>query len=271
MTGKRHMSRKLLRVFFPMGILIITVLLLTGSASGNLIGNPGVNVGKKNLVVGFEYSYMSRELETMTYSNRYLLKATTGLSDWFDIYLTGGAADLKMNYYQNSSMGSTLYDYSSNASVGAGFGVRIQLMNFENRNTRVFIMGDVFGFRTNGEFIEDMGGGQQNVLQRETLWIDGRFALGITFGFEILELSFGAGAAGVQRRIDDVKITRTTLTSSEVLLARTEPFDYPKAAFGFIGLDFVLPLEYRLSFQIEGHNLEEGRISFAISQGLEKD
>ena len=271
MTEEHYISGKSVRIFILICVLIITAL-FSGSASGNLIGNPGMNVGKKNLVVGLEYSYMSRKLETMTYSNRYLLKATTGLSEWLDIYLTGGGADLSMDYYESKSkVNSTIYDYSSNASGGVGFGVRMRIMNFENRNTRVFIMGDIFGFRTNGEFIEDLGGGQQNVLQRDTIWIDGRCALGITFGFELVELSFGVGAAGVQRRMDDVKITRSALTSTKVPQARTEPLDYPKPAFGFIGFDFILPLEYRLSFQISGHNIDEGRFSFAISQGLEKD
>ena len=50
-----------------------------------------------------------------------------------------------------------------------------------------------------------------------------------------------------------------------------DSFENQSPVFGFFGLDFVLPYEYKISAQAGIRNIDEAEFSIALSQGLLKD
>ena len=85
-------------------VFCVIMICFPWSAGAELFNNPASNVGKKNLVVGAEFQSIRQEFEldeAKTFpvsSERIQLKVTAGLTDWFDIYIKGGGADLLLDY-----------------------------------------------------------------------------------------------------------------------------------------------------------------------------
>ena len=84
-------------------LIIAFIIGMPKVALSEMLGNPGTQVGEKNLFVGVEYSSTAQifDLDTEdldTISDKITLKVTTGLTEWLDIYFRAGGAKLKLDY-----------------------------------------------------------------------------------------------------------------------------------------------------------------------------
>lgn len=251
-----------------------------------MLGNPGAQVGEKNLFVGIEYSSSMQkyDLDTKdleTYSERISLKVTTGLTDWFDIYVRAGGANLKLDYKDNNYVykttgltkvwGNAAKNYETDFVPGFGAGTRIRLLNFVNSRTRVFIHGGGFFYKTSDDILWNLPDGSVITKERELKWADLFAGLGIAKRMDYINLSFGLGFSEVWWEISDENLEKIGTTTTKSQIPKRDSFEIKNPLFGFIGLDFILPYEYRISAQASIRNIDEAEFSIAISQGLEKE
>jgi len=253
--------------------LWIFLLVCPGILYADMLSNPGVQVGKKNLSVGLEYSTVMHtyDLDTDgldTTSDRISLKFTTGLTDWLDIFVKGGGANLILDYKQESN---ALKNYDSDFGVGFGAGARLRLMNFMDSQTRVFLQGGGFFFKTDGAIEWETDVLSSLKKERELEWADMYVGMGIAKRMDFIDLNFGVGFSQIYWRMQDTDVQLTGSAITRSLLPERDSFESLNPVFGFIGLDFVLPYEYRISAQAGIRNLDEAEFSIAISQGLERE
>jgi hypothetical protein len=253
-------------------LTLAVILVLPMAAWSQMAGNPMEQVGKRNLFVGLEYSTKVHEykLDTSaleTTRDIAAIKVTTGLSDWLDIYLKGGAAALTLDYVKESS---ALSNYESNYGAGFGGGVRMQLWDFVNSETRVFLQGDGFVFNSSDSIEWNRLDGSTFTKDRDITWADLSIVLGVTKRWDYVDLTIGAGFSSVWWEFEDVEITQSGSAVSIIPLAARNSFESKDPMFGVIGVDFILPFEYRLSVQTGVTDSEQASFSVAISQGLEQ-
>ena len=253
--------------------ILIIMIFVPGSLFAEILGNPGFQVGKKNLFIGLEYSSIMHiyDIDTNgldTFSERVSLKVTTGLADWLDIYIKGGGASLKLDYEKESN---ALKNFDSNMSVGFGAGARLRLLNFVDSGTRVFLQGGGFFFKADGDFQKQIDSYTIRTTDREIKWADIYAGLGIAKRMDFIDLHIGVGFSEIYWDYKDVIVDRTGTATSKLPGSERSSFESRSPIFGFIGLDFVLPYEYRISAQAGIRNIDEVEFNIAISQGLERD
>ncbi|MBN1294487.1 MAG: hypothetical protein JXB48_21800 [Candidatus Latescibacteria bacterium] len=250
------------------------MMCFTGLSRAELFNDPGTNIGKKNLVVGIEYSSFLKEYELdqtkefPTSSERILLKVTAGLTDWFDIYLKGGGASLLLDYKENYTNVQKNYDSDMEAGVGAG--ARLRLLNFPNSMTRVFVQGGGFYYKTK-DTIEWNYPDRTEITKREMKWADYYVGLGIAKQIDFVDLTFGVGYSQIQWWMKDTIETHQGTAVSWEKKPWRDSFETKNPVFGFLGFDFVLPYAYRFSAQAGIRNLDEAEFNISLSQGLQKD
>jgi hypothetical protein len=239
-----------------------------------LFTDPASNIGKKNLVVGAEYSSISStyDLDTSDLpitSQRALLKVTAGLADWLDIYFKGGGVSLLLDYKEIDD--TVVKNFNPNKmQPGFGAGTRIQIMNLVNSGTRVFFEGGGFFFKTNDN-IEWSYPGKAVENDREMRWLDLYAGVGVSRRIDFVDLNFGIGLSEIKWWMkDDVREKVGTVTST-VRSPWRDSFETRNPVLGFLGIDFVLPHEYRISAQAGIRNLDNAMVTVSVSQGLEKD
>jgi len=185
----------------PMKQTIASILaLLIGGAGlvhADMLGNPGMQVGVKNLFVGIEYStavqtldFDTTELDLTT--ERANLKVTTGLKNWFDIYLKVGGASLMQDYENNSysyrSLGYAISNYDSDMNVGFGGGGRLRLYNNVDTGLRLFVQGGGYYCTTEGEISWQKDALTTFTKDRETTWADVYVGAGIAKRMDFVDL-----------------------------------------------------------------------------------
>ena len=254
-------------------LTLAVILVLPMAAWSQMVGNPMQQVGKRNLFVGLEYSTRAHEYKVdatalETSRDMAAIKVTTGLTDWFDVFLKGGGASLKLDYEKESG---AIKNFESDYSGGFGGGGRLRLLNFVNTETRVFLQGEGFFFKASDTIEWNRLDGGTFIKDREITWADLSVALGVTKRWDYVDVTIGAGFADVWWEIDDVEITRSGTTVSNIPLATRDSFESKDPVFGFVGVDFILPYEYRLSLQAGVTDSDQTCFSLAISQGLEQD
>ncbi|MFC1541931.1 hypothetical protein ACFL50_05735 [Candidatus Latescibacterota bacterium] len=256
-------------------ILLLAVILcfLPHMIFAEMIGNPSEQVGKKNLFVGLEYTSILHnfDLDTTggvdTESERASLKVTTGLTDWFDIYLKAGGASLLIDYKKESN---AIKNFDSNMNIGFGGGGRLRLFNFIDSETRVFIQGGAFYFTSNDDIQWQENAITTRIRDRDIKWIDMYAAIGIVKRIDFIDLNCGLGFSQIKWWINDIETLKTGTATTSNTLDERDSFEAKSPLFGFVGIDFVLPYEYRISAQAGIRNIDEAEFSVAISQGLEQ-
>ena len=268
-----YLMKKILLVIL---ILIVFVPVVVGA---EILSNPGFQVGKKNLFVGIEYSHSLHEydLDTndlATTTERVSLKVTTGLSEWFDIFVKAGGSRLILDYENNNyvynNLGYASKNFDSDMNIGFGAGGRLRLLNFVDSRTRVYVQGGGYYVKNDGDI--EWHGIETFIKEREIKWADLYVGIGVAKRMDFVDLNFGVGFSEIKWWIKDTDVTkvggieRNRLTKDE-----RDSFESKAPVFGFIGLDFVLPYEYRISAQAGIRNMDDVEFSIAISQGLERD
>ncbi len=254
-------------------VLTLAALLgLPAVAWSQMMGNPMEQVAKRNLFVGIEYSTLIHvyDLDTEgidTTTDIAGLKVTTGITDWLDVFVRAGGARLTLDYEQ---LGWT-DNFESDYSAGFGGGGRLRLFNFVNAETQVFLQGDGFVFRASDTFERERPDGSTQVRDREVTWSNLSLGLGLTKRWDYVDITVGATLTEVWWELNDVEITRFGSATGRVPLDTRDSFETNSPLAGFIGLDCVLPYEYRLSLQGGITDMDNLRFGAAISQGLEKD
>jgi hypothetical protein len=253
-------------------IILIFIFSSAGFVQADMLGNPGVMVGKKNLFVGAEYSSILHEykLDTKgidTSSERVNLKVTTGVTDWLDIFVKGGGANLTLDYKAESN---AIKNFDSDFGAGFGGGVRVRLLNFVDSGTRMFFHGGGYFFKADDNIIWQSDVTKTVSTDREIKWADMYASLGIAKRIDFIDLNFGVGFSEIKWWINDVEKTKTGSAESKLTIPERKSFESRSPVFGFVGIDFVLPYEYRISAQAGIRNVDEAEFSVAISQGLER-
>ena len=281
MGQTRKKIRALLQVF-PKGkklmkniiaAFFILMIFYPGILSADMLSNPGVQVGKKNLFVGIEYSQIMHEYELdtdglETLSERVSLKVTTGLNDWLDIFVKAGGASLMLDYKEESG---AVKNYDSNMQAGLGAGARLRLFDFEDSRTRIFLQGGGFFFKTNDDIQWQRDALTTFTIDRDVKWLDMYAGMGIAKRMDYVDLNIGVGFSQIKWWVQDVEMTKIGNAVTSSTKPERNSFERLNPIYGFIGLDFVLPYEYRISAQVGIRNMDEAEFSIAISQGLEKD
>lgn len=254
--------------------LLILYVFLPNMIFADMLGNPNEQVGKRNLFVGVEYSSSIHiyDLDTVdgleTSSERVTLKVTTGLSDRIDIFLKAGGSNLMLDYKKERN---AIKNFDSDMSVGFGGGTRIRLLNFVDSGTRVFFQGGGFFFTANDNFQWQKNIQTTTDVQREIKWLELYASMGIVKRMDFIDLNFGVGFSDLKWWINDVEIDKVGSIENRIVKPERDSFEIKNPFFGFIGLDFILPYEYRISAQAGIRNLDEAEFSVAISQGLQRD
>ena len=251
--------------------LLILIVFNSNPLNADMLGNPGAQVGEKNLFVGLEYSSIMHEYELDTSgldtsSERFSLKVTTGLTEWLDIYLKAGGAALKLDYTKESN---AMKNFDSDMSVGFGAGARLRLLNFVDSGTRVFIQGGGFFFKADDDIQWQVP--KLKTLEREIKWADLYTGIGIVKRMDFIDLTFGVGYSQVKWWINDVEKIKEGNSEVSFIIPERNSFESLNPVYGFIGLDFVLPHEYRISAQAGIRNMSEAEFSISLCQGIEKD
>lgn len=255
------------------GALLLT-LCATPALRAELFTNPAVNIGKKNLFVGAEYSSIMSEYNLDTRdlpiaSQRALLKVTAGLTDWLDIYVKGGGVSLLLDYKSLDDNVSSNFD-TGKMKPGFGAGTRIQLLNHEDSGTRVFLQGGGFFFANQGS-VEWNYPGKTVVKDRSMRWLDLNVGIGVSKRIDFIDLNAGVGFSEIKWWIKDNTKERIGTVTSTVHSPWRDSFETRNPILGFLGIDFVLPYEYRLSAQAGVRSMNAAEITLSVSQGLEKD
>ncbi len=266
--------------------VIVLLLFVSGAAYGEMFANPGSQVGYKNLYVGLEYSTVTQVYDIDTSdldlsSERAFLKVTTGLSDWFDIYFRAGGATLDMDYKKNNyiyktSTGSTRWgnaskNFESDYVPAFGAGARMRIMNFENSRTRVFVQGGGLMFKADDNITWDLDDGSMMTKNREMKFVDINVGAGLVKRLEYADLTIGAGFSEIWWEINDENLQKIGTATVRNQVPARDSFETKSPAYGFIGLDFILPREYRISLMANVKNADEAEFSVSLSQGLQRD
>ena len=250
------------------------LLALPIAVEAQFFTDPADNIGKKNLFVGAEYTSVTsmydldaRDLPIT--SRRALLKVTAGLSDRVDIYVKGGGVDLSLNYKEIDA--KAVKNFSPDKmKPGFGAGTRILLMNFVNSGTRVFFDGGGFYFNAN-DTVEWIYPGKTVTRDRKMRWLDLYAGVGVSRRIDFVDLNFGIGFSEIKWWMKDNVGEKVGTVTSTVSMPWRNSFETKAPVLGFIGIDFVLPHEYRLSAQAGVRNMDNAAITISICQGLEKD
>lgn len=260
-------------------MLLVLAAAAPGICRGDMLGNPGFQVGKKNLFVGAEYSKITHiyDLDTgdlETRSERVNLKVTTGLADWFDIYLKVGGSDLWLNYKENNYLGNNLgyasRNFDSEMQVGFGGGTRIRLLNFVDARTRVFVQGGGYYFTASDDIVWQSGA-SSFAKERDLRWLDMSAGMGIVKQLDIIDVSAGVGLQQIMWWMSDVDVVTSGSAQTRIVRPDRDSFEMKNPVFGFIGIDVILPQAYRLSAQAGISSMDDYEVSVAISQGLGRE
>jgi hypothetical protein len=253
---------------------------LPGLLCADMLGNPGNQVGRKNLVVGAEFSAITQTYDIDTTdldlaSERANLKVTTGLTDWLDVFVKVGAGDLIMKYKENNysynALGYAVSNYESDMNVGFGGGGRLRLINRVDSGFRIFVQGGAYYFKTNGEISWKTDAVTTFTKERDTKWLDLYAGIGAAKRIDYIDLHVGVGISQVHWWIQDTDVTKVGSSESRFIRPERDSWESMNPLFGFFGVDFVLPHEYRLSIQAGVRNMDNAEFSVAISQGLERE
>jgi hypothetical protein len=142
-------------------------------------------------------------------------------------------------------------------------------LNYVNSGTQVFLQGGGFFFKNTGT-IEKSNNITQTTTDRSIKWLDLNAGIGVSKRIDYAEFNFGIGLSDIKWWIDDTikqKIIGGGTASGQ---SKRDSFEVRNPLFGFFGVDFVLPLEYRLSAQVGIRSAKSAEFTVAISQGLEK-
>ncbi len=263
---------------FIIAPVIVFMLCCTGTVSADMFGNPAVQIGKKNLSVGLEYTYALQTLDFDTRtiditSQRANLKLTTGLTRWFDIFAkVGGASlmqDYENNYYAYQNLGYAISNYDSKMNIGFGGGGRLNLYTNVDSGLRFFVEGGGYYLRTEGTIVWQTNALTTFTKDRETRWADVYAGAGLAKRMDFVDLHLGFGVSQVEWWITDMDVKATGNTVNRFAQPERSSWELGNPLFGFVGIDFVLPLEYRFSVQAGVRTLDNAEFSIAISQGLE--
>lgn len=255
------------------------LLFAPAALEAQLFTDPSANIGKKNLFVGAEYSSITSKYDLDTgnlpvTSKRALLKVTAGLTDWLDVYVKGGGVSLMLDYKEIDD--KYVKNFNPNKmKPGFGAGTRIELMNFVNSGTRVFFEGGGFFFNTDDNiesiYSDNTGKTVQKSISRELRWLDIYTGLGVSRRIDFVDLNFGIGLSEIKWWMKDDVATKEGTSTSTVHTPWRNSFETKNPVLGFLGIDFVLPHEYRISAQAGIRNMDNAAVTVSVSQGLEKD
>ena len=146
----------------------------------------------------------------------------------------------------------------------------MRLLDFVDSGITVFVQGGTYIFKSSDSIDWYNTDGSTLSRKRDITWADIHVGLGMTKRMDYINLNAGVGLSEAWWSLDDVDETRSGNAVSKVPYATRDSFELNKPVFGFVGIDFILPLEYRISAQASVRSMDEAEFSIAISQGLEK-
>jgi hypothetical protein len=134
----------------------------------------------------------------------------------------------------------------------------------------VFLQGGGFFFSTSGS-AEWNTTGRMVVKDRSMRWLDLNVGVGVARRIDFVDLNAGLGLSEIKWWIRD---TRRERVGTEVITTHSDwrdSFETRNPVMGFLGIDFILPHQYRLSAQAGVRSMNAAEITVSVSQGLEKE
>jgi hypothetical protein len=259
-----------------LGGAFFLIFCVTPALHAELFTNPATNVGKKNLFVGAEFSSIKSEYDLDTNdlpisSQRALLKVTAGVTDWMDIYIKGGGVSLLLDYKNLDENVVKNFD-TNDMKPGFGLGSRIQLLNHVDSGTRLFIQGGGFYFTSRGSIEWDYtNSGKTVTTDRKVRWLDMNVGLGVSKRIDFIDLNAGVAFSEIKWWIKDTKQEKVGTVTSTTRSDWRDSYELKNPVMGFLGIDFILPHEYRLSVQTGVRTMDSAEVTVSLSQGLEKE
>jgi len=142
-------------------------------------------------------------------------------------------------------------------------------MHFADSQTSVFLQGGGFYFKTD-ETIEWDYFDRTMIKNRDMKWADFYCGLGVVKRIEFMDLNAGIGYSQIQWWMkDNIEVREGNAISWDSKPWR-DSYESNNPVFGFLGVDFILPYEYRVSVQTNLTNVDNYGFAIAISQGLQR-
>lgn len=224
---------------------------------GNVIGTEGLTTYR----IAAEYNYIGRIVDESggtsgekfeTTSHRFFIKGNYGLSDFAGIFLKLGAANLKV---PTKSPGFDDYNGDTHFAYGGG----IKLRPIKMGKSGFFLIGQAVAFTSEGS-VQD----NHFRINNKYEWREYQSALAFATQIKKVDLYLG-----LEKTWLDGKHSWTSylLSSNEALAKDSQDFsDDQQSLRPVIGLDFQLPQNYSLSFEIGGIGKDEVTLMLGFSQ-----
>ena len=237
------------------------LLLFAGGAGAQIAGNPVASSGTKEWTVGLSSTYFYQTIgRELTTANRFLLKSGWGVFPWLDLYVMGGASNLKMDRRDDY----TISDYSDKYRFAYGGGVNALVGD----KLQLWFGANAMRFKSRGNFTEPLLITGQTYIKRFEMnydWREFKGYLGIAFNIGSFTF-YGAGAGWYLWRIESKDEYRDG--NGSVSYIGHDEGEYSSGLYtgAIVGIEMKLPQRYTITLEALLFNERNLQIMAGISQ-----
>ncbi len=239
-------------------------LLGVGKSFGQFLGNSIDYCGRGTFSLGVAGAYSSSEWEMVSLTSKgALARLVFGVDNGLDIFLFGGKRDFLLT---ENSLGLKNVQFPFDYVAGAGF--RMRIFQSESKLFSLNVLASGLYFNPQTSFDRAASGKSSGKIQRSFVMLEG-FApqSGISSVVSLSRLSL---FAGVLARYHHYKTNRKDwlISPGSAVLLRDEFLiqEPPVQMVLSLGLEFKLPYNYRIGFELQNSSLSELSVMAGISQ-----
>ncbi len=254
------MKRIILFLFFS-GILGIAG---TENSAGQFLGNPIDFSGRGTFFLGLEGNYGVSEWEMVSLTSKgALARLGFGIDNGFDVYLIGGERDFLL-----TERILQLKDVSFPFDYVAGAGLRLRVFESKSQIFSLNTLADVLYFNPQASFDTPVAGNSSGKIQRSFIMLEGMIPQA---GFStVVSQSHLSAFVGVLARYNRYKTNRRVwaISTGSAVIIRDE-FSIQESPVQMVlslGLEFKLPYNYRIGFEVQNSSLSDFSVMAGISQ-----
>ncbi len=244
---------------------MILIIMLCGAVAGTgwaqMAGNPTGTTGARQWTINANGTYFYQGVGSeKVVSNRFLLKSNWGVTDWLDLYIQGGVANLESRV---NSLNTTDYRDKYRFAYGGGFST-----SYGPGKLKAWASANVLRFRSQGNFIETLLIGSQTYDKRFEMgydWREFRAFLGSSYSYR--RFTFYLAAAGWYLWRLDTKDEYLESGSSSTYMGQVKDTYRSGLWSGLLaGIQMNLPQHYAINIEVLLFNETNVQIMAGISQ-----
>ncbi|NOY77756.1 MAG: hypothetical protein GXO76_07800 [Calditrichaeota bacterium] len=244
-----------------LGILSV---LFSQTSFGQFLGNSVEFSGRGTFALGVEGTYSASEWEPVSLTSKGgLARLTFGVDNGLDIFLLGGERDFLLS---ENKLGLENVQFPFDYVAGAGFRLRFFRSKSGLFSLHAFASGLYFNPQTS--FDTPLSGKPVGRIRRSFVSLEG-FTPQSGFS-SVISFSHVNAFVGVFGRYHHYKTNRKDwiLSSESAVLVREESSiqESPVQMVLSLGLEFKLPYNYRISFEMQNSSLSELSVMAGLSQ-----